>query len=95
VPGAVGSALHEFSSFRETGDEPLRVTLTTSRKKYFLAVRSRCPVEGVRAILYDIQRYLAEQAYYLYGPSGKVISAWEPYVKTPSCRISATTMAAG
>ena len=34
-----------------------------------------------RAILYDIQRYLAEQAYYLYGPSGKVISAWEPYVK--------------
>jgi len=34
-----------------------------------------------RAILYDIQRYLAEQTYYLYGPSGKVISAWEPYVK--------------
>ena len=34
-----------------------------------------------RTILYDIQRYLAEQAYYLYGPAGKVISAWEPYVR--------------
>jgi peptide/nickel transport system substrate-binding protein len=34
-----------------------------------------------REVLYDIQRYLAEQAYYLYGPSGKVVSAWEPYVK--------------
>jgi hypothetical protein len=32
-------------------------------------------------VLYDIQRYLAEQVYYLYGPSGKVVSAWDPYVK--------------
>jgi len=47
-----------------------------------------------RAILYDIQRYLAEQAYYLYGPSGKVISAGS-HTSRPSCRISATTMAAG
>ncbi|MGH7356676.1 MAG: hypothetical protein ACRELS_19135, partial [Candidatus Rokuibacteriota bacterium] len=34
-----------------------------------------------REALYDIQRYLASQVYYLYGPSGNVVSAWEPYVK--------------
>lgn len=34
-----------------------------------------------REVLYDIQRYLSEQVYYVYGPSGKVVSAWEPYVK--------------
>jgi len=35
-----------------------------------------------REILYDIQGYLAETAYYLLvGPSAKVVSAWEPYVR--------------
>ena len=34
-----------------------------------------------RDILWDIQRHLAEQVYYLYGPSARVISAWEPYVR--------------
>jgi hypothetical protein len=34
-----------------------------------------------RELVYDIQRHLAEQSYYLYGPSGKVVSAWEPTVK--------------
>ena len=35
-----------------------------------------------REIVYDIQRYLAEQVYYLYpSPSAKVVGAWEPYVK--------------
>ncbi len=34
-----------------------------------------------REVLYDIQRYLSGQVYYVYGPSGKVVSAWEPYVK--------------
>jgi ABC-type transport system substrate-binding protein len=35
-----------------------------------------------REIIYDIQRYLSQQAYYLYvSPSAKVLSAWEPYVK--------------
>jgi len=35
-----------------------------------------------RDIVYDIQRYLAEQVYYLYpSPSAKVVGAWEPYVK--------------
>ncbi len=35
-----------------------------------------------REIVFDIQRYLAQQVYYLYtSPSAKVIGAWEPYVK--------------
>ena len=34
-----------------------------------------------RDILWDLQRYLAEQVYYLYGPSGRVVAAWEPYVR--------------
>ena len=35
-----------------------------------------------RDILYDIQRHLSEKAYYLLvGPSSRVVSAWEPYVK--------------
>jgi peptide/nickel transport system substrate-binding protein len=35
-----------------------------------------------REIVYDIQRYLSQQVYYLYtSPSAKVVGAWEPYVK--------------
>ncbi len=34
-----------------------------------------------REIVYDIQRYLAEQVYYQYGPSVSAVAAWEPYVK--------------
>jgi peptide/nickel transport system substrate-binding protein len=34
-----------------------------------------------REILLDIQRYLAEKVYVLYGPSVNAVAAWEPYVK--------------
>jgi peptide/nickel transport system substrate-binding protein len=34
-----------------------------------------------RDILWDVQRYLAERVYYLYGPSARVVAAWEPYVR--------------
>ena len=34
-----------------------------------------------REILYDIQRYLSQQVYYLYGPSVIAVAAWEHYVK--------------
>jgi peptide/nickel transport system substrate-binding protein len=34
-----------------------------------------------RDIIWDIQRYLAEQVYYLYGPSSRVVAAWEPHVR--------------
>ena len=35
-----------------------------------------------REIVYDIQRYLSQQIYYLYpSPSAKVVGAWEPHVK--------------
>ena len=34
-----------------------------------------------REIIYDIQRYLAEKVYILYGPSVNAVAAWEPHVK--------------
>ena len=34
-----------------------------------------------REIVYDIQRYLAEQIYYAYGPSVSAVAAWDPRVK--------------
>jgi peptide/nickel transport system substrate-binding protein len=34
-----------------------------------------------RQIVYDIQRYAAEQGYYTVNGSVKVVSAWEPYIK--------------
>ena len=34
-----------------------------------------------RDLLWDIQRHIAQQAYYLYDASQKVVSAWEPYVR--------------
>ena len=38
-------------------------------------------IQGVGEIVYDIQRYLAEQVYYQYGPSVSTVAAWEPHVK--------------
>jgi ABC-type transport system substrate-binding protein len=43
------------------------------RKTYDVAKR--------REIVYDIQRYAAEQVYYHYGPSVNTVAAWEPHVK--------------
>ncbi len=34
-----------------------------------------------RDILYDIQRYLSQQVYYLYGPSVIAVAAWERHVR--------------
>jgi peptide/nickel transport system substrate-binding protein len=34
-----------------------------------------------RELLYDIQRYLSQRAYYLYGPSFSVVVAWDAAVK--------------
>ncbi|PWU17831.1 MAG: hypothetical protein C5B48_15490 [Candidatus Rokuibacteriota bacterium] len=34
-----------------------------------------------RDLVWDIQRYLAEQAYYFYGPSARVVAAWEAHVR--------------
>jgi peptide/nickel transport system substrate-binding protein len=40
-----------------------------------------------REIVYDLQRYLSQHAYYLYGPSVSAVAAWEPYVKNFSPNI--------
>jgi len=34
-----------------------------------------------REIIYDTQRLVSQQVYYLFNPSVKVVSAWESYVK--------------
>src|SRR5262249_37922497 len=34
-----------------------------------------------RDILWDLQRYLSQQVYYLYGPSVNAVAAWAPYVR--------------
>jgi peptide/nickel transport system substrate-binding protein len=34
-----------------------------------------------KELIYDIQRYVAQQAYLLFGPSVGAVGAWEPYVK--------------
>ena len=40
-----------------------------------------------RDIIYDIQRYVSQQAYYLYGASVSSVGAWKPYVKNYSPNI--------
>jgi peptide/nickel transport system substrate-binding protein len=40
-----------------------------------------------RDILWDLQRYLSQQAYYLYGPSVSAVGAWAPYVRNYSPNI--------
>ncbi len=54
-------------------DAKLTEMITLQRKTYDVAKR--------REIVYDIQRYVAEQVYYHFGPSVNTVSAWEPYVK--------------
>ncbi|HEY7649317.1 MAG TPA: ABC transporter substrate-binding protein [Methylomirabilota bacterium] len=54
-------------------DPKLTEMIRLQRRTYDVAKR--------REIIYDIQRYLAEQVYYHYGPSVSTVSAWEPYVK--------------
>src|SRR3989442_10278579 len=34
-----------------------------------------------REIIYDIQRYVSQHVYVIYGPSVMPVVAWEPYVK--------------
>jgi len=54
-------------------DPKLTEMIRQQRRTYNVAKR--------REIVYDIQRYLAEQVYYHYDPSTTTVSAWEPYVK--------------
>jgi len=34
-----------------------------------------------RDVIWGIQRYLAERVYHFYGPSARVVAAWEPHVR--------------
>src|SRR5262249_13881966 len=56
------------------GDDPkLTAMIKLQRRTPYVAKR--------REIVWDIKRYAAEQAYYLWGPAARVIAAWEPHVK--------------
>jgi peptide/nickel transport system substrate-binding protein len=52
-----------------------RLTEMIRQQRRVFDVRKR------RDLLHDIQRYCAQQAYMLYGPSVDSVAAWEPYVK--------------
>jgi ABC-type transport system substrate-binding protein len=54
-------------------DPKLTEMIRLQRRTYDVARR--------RDIIYDIQRYLAERVYYVYGPSVSAVAAWEPTVK--------------
>jgi ABC-type transport system substrate-binding protein len=43
--------------------------------------RSTKDVEARKRLIFDIQRYIAEQQYYVFTTSGTVTSTWQPYVK--------------
>ena len=49
--------------------------------------RRTANVSKRREIIYDIQRYLSQQAYYLYGPSVSAVGAWDAHVKNFSPNI--------
>ena len=54
-------------------DPKLTEMIKLQRKTYNVAKR--------REIVYDIERYAAEQVYYHFGPSVNTVAAWEPHVK--------------
>jgi peptide/nickel transport system substrate-binding protein len=47
----------------------------------FKAQRRTQDVEARKNIVFDMQRYVAEQQYYIYLISGTVTASWQPYVK--------------
>jgi len=61
--------------FNSAGVDDPKLTEMIKLQRHTLDVAKR------REIVYDIQRYLAEQVYYAYDPSYITVSAWEPYVK--------------
>jgi hypothetical protein len=38
-------------------------------------------LEARRKLIFDIQRYIAEQQYYVFTTSGMITGTWQPYVK--------------
>ena len=60
-------------------DPKLTEMIRLQRRTFDLAKR--------REIIYDIQRYLAKQVYYIYGVTPRPYVAWEPYVKNFSPNI--------
>ena len=45
-------------------------------------------LEARKKLIYDIQRYAAEQQYYVYLHSGMITGSWQPYVKNYAPNLS-------
>jgi ABC-type transport system substrate-binding protein len=70
------AALHlpgERTNSSGVNDPKLTELIRLQRRTFDVARR--------RDIVWDIQRHLAGQVYYLYGPSPRVVAAWEGYVR--------------
>jgi peptide/nickel transport system substrate-binding protein len=70
------AALHvpgERTNASGVNDPKLTEMIRLQRRTFDLARR--------RDIVWDIQRHLAEQVYYVYGPSARVVAAWEGHVR--------------
>ena len=63
----------QMTNAAPVNDGRLTEMIRLQRKTFDVAKR--------RDLLWDIQRYCAQQAYYHYGVSPSAVSAWEPYVK--------------
>jgi ABC-type transport system substrate-binding protein len=55
-------------------NDPKLVDLIRLQRRTFDPVKRR-------DVLYDIQRYISEKVYYVFGPSVSAVGAWKPYVK--------------
>src|SRR5262249_56166159 len=81
---AVRESATDPDSYLETllpGD-PLNVAGVNDSKLTEMVKRQRRTFKDSarRDIVYDIQRYCAQQVYYACGPSPSVVAAWLPYV---------------
>src|SRR5712691_2120458 len=63
----------QMTNAAPVNDSRLTEMIRLQRKTFDVAKR--------RDLLWDIQRYCAQQAYYNYGVTPSAVSAWEPYVK--------------
>jgi len=52
-----------------------------SRRELLQEQRRTKDVEARKKLIYEIQRYAAEQQYYVYLSSAVVTSSWQPYIK--------------
>jgi len=63
----------QLRNMGHVSDPTLTAMLKAQRRTKDLAARKK--------LIFDIQRYIAEQQYYVYTTAGTVTGTWQPYVK--------------